>query len=106
MELNRLLIMSKKQHCEVEAIGITDSYKYSKYEFDKLLDDLKLLYPDSPVWNRTYTSLKAEWATHNLLYNLHLFRVSTKDVTLDYPQKFYMRILYYFFGAIAWIFIK
>lgn len=85
-------------------VHIVDSYKTSKYKFEHTLLVIKGLYPSCNVWQRTMLSLRREWATHNLLYALHLFRSRTKDVDLNFPCKY--EWLYNIVGAFAWIFIK
>ena len=83
-------------------IKIYDSYKVTN--LDLMLDELnklKELYPDHPTWNRSMHSLKLEWAAHNLLYALGYKKDKTKDVDLDYPQKWYMKIAYGILGNIA-----
>ena len=47
-----------------------------------------------------------EWAAHNMLYNLNIQRERTKDVDLDYPQKWYYKVGYGICGVVALIFIK
>ena len=85
-------------------IHIADSYKTVKREFERTLLVIKGLYPSCNVWQRTMPSLCREWATHNLLYALHLFRSRTEDVDINQPCKY--EWLYNIVGAIAWIFIK
>ena len=36
---------------------------------------------------RSSESLEAEWGVHNVLYRLGIFRSRTKDVGLNFPQK-------------------
>ena len=95
-------IISKKN------IHITDSYLISKNEFDselKKIEDLSIEETDVFKY-RTYKSLKKEWAVHNLCYNLHLFRLHTKDVDLNYPQISYELFLYNIFGGISLLLIS
>ena len=87
-------------------VHIVDSYTVPKAQFDRVLGHIQNVAPDCEVWKRSYTSLKLEWATHNFLYMLHMFRSHTKDVDLNYPQKWYITALYCICGAIGWIFIK
>lgn len=86
-------------------LHIEESYKISKSEFVPFFNDLRKKEPWSDVWNRTNGSMKREWASHNLLYNLHLFRSHTKDVDLNYPQKWYVSLAYNIFGFFALFFI-
>lgn len=88
-------------------INITDSYTYSKKSFKQILNEIKKYSTNCKVTiNRSINNLCREWATHNLLYNLHLFRSHTKDVDLNYPQKWYINLIYFIFGNISLIFIK
>lgn len=84
-------------------IHIGDSYKIKKKDFGAHLEEFK----ETDVYkNRSLCSLKLEWASHNFLYNLGLWRSHTKDVDLEWPQKWYWSAIYYILGPISWIFIK
>ena len=86
-------------------IKIYDSYKASIDQMREELDKLQELYPNHPVWNRTRISLKHEWAAHSLLYALDYKKDKTKDVDLEYPQKWYMKIVYSILGNLAFFVI-
>ena len=90
-------------------IQIIDSYLVSKKFFQRALENIKKEEEGagekpSQVWQRKMKSLRKEWATHNLCYALHIKRSSTKDVDLNYPQKW--EWAYNFVGTIALWFIK
>lgn len=87
-------------------IHIQDSYKYSKYIMRSTLQIYKDQFKEYDVFKRSITSMVLEWATHNMLYNLNIQRHRTKDVDIDFPQKWYYKIGYSIFGIIALIFIK
>ena len=87
-------------------LHIVDSYKVSKTKFEGELAKIKGLHPNSDVWKRSTKSLCKEWATHNLCYAMHLFRSHTKDVDLNYPQKWYEKLGYGIVGAVALLFIS
>lgn len=87
-------------------LHIEESYKVEKAKMEPFLNSAMVIHPWSEVWKRSVGSIKREWATHTLLYNLHLFRSHTKDVDINYPQKWYVKILYVFFGTISLWFIK
>ena len=88
-------------------IKICDSYKVSKKRFDAIIDHLHLNLPLHPiVKNRTRGSIKREWATHNLLYNLHICRTRTKDVDINYPLKTIELFTYNTIGYICLFLIK
>ena len=86
-------------------LTISNSYKISKKDFQKVLDYCKSENKDAKIFNRTDRSLKAEWAVHNFLYNINYKRNQTKDVDLDYPcdkPEWVYKIL----GSLVWLFIK
>ena len=89
------------------AIKIIDSWEVKKKEYSQVLDMIREKYPDHPVCkNRKDSSLKLEWASHNGLYKVGAFRSHTKDVDFEYPQKWYMKIIYALSGGFFWIFLK
>ena len=90
----------------MDCIHIENSYRIPKKDFGIVLLRKKVEFPDSGVWKRSQFSLFKEWATHNGLYALGLWRSHTKDVDLEYPQKWYLSILYGVCGCIFWPFIK
>ena len=88
-------------------IHIEESYDVSKKEFNLYIDTAMLINPSNLVTkNRSRFSLKMEWATHNFLYKIGLFKSHTADVDLNYPQKWYITALYCIAGMFSWIFIK
>jgi len=91
---------------EVDNICIPDSYRISKKDFDSVLDEIEEEKPSAVFKYRSRKSLKLEWATHNGLYNLGLWRSRTKDVDLEYPQSWYHKIIYWILGNLFWLFIK
>lgn len=87
-------------------IHILDSYLYRKETFKVVFSYLREYYPTCKVLlNRSNCSMSMEWAVHNLLYNIGIAKARTKDVDLDYPQKWYYKIIYTLLGPIAWLFI-
>ena len=87
-------------------LHIADSYKVPKREFKKTLEAIESSDPLYIVWVRSKTGMCLEWATHNALYALGIKRSSTKDVDLNYPQKWYEALGYGIVGTLVWIFIK
>lgn len=84
-----------------------------KYCFEYSIDEMKTYFKrlreisSHPVLlNRTDEDMIREWCAHKLLYKLGLFRKHTRDVDLEFPQKWYIRTLYYIFGSIAKIILK
>lgn len=90
-------------NCKVmdNRIKIYDSYGIPKAEMEKELLVLKSKYPSHCIWNRKMKSLKLEWAAHNLLYSMKYKVEKTKDVDLDYPQKWYYKFAYFILGNVA-----
>ena len=90
-------------------LQIKDSYLVSKHDFETELlwvKNDKEENADSLVWNRSIASMRREWATHNACYCLGLFRSHTKDVDLNYPQKWYEKIIYSIVGRLVMPFIR
>lgn len=91
-------------------LHIEDSYKVRKKEIrskliEILVEDIRNHDPDcSNVWNRSDFSLQMEWAVHNALYALGLWRSHTKDVDLNADCK--IEWLYKIVGCLVWVFIK
>lgn len=87
----------------MNALTIKESYKVSKKEFSNYF----YKYGNEPVIiARNWTVMKLEWATHNGLYALGLWREHTKDVDFEYPQNRWLTLCYIICGAIMWPFIK
>jgi hypothetical protein len=87
-------------------IQIKSSFAISKEEFERELAAIREMHPDSLVWNRSMDSLKHEWAAHNALHALGLFRKQTAHADLNWPQPWLIRLGYAIVGTIAWPFIK
>ena len=56
---------------------------------------------DTPFNHRSICSMLSEWKTHNNLYVLNIAPERTKSCDLNYPQKWYMSIIYFFGGLIV-----
>ena len=56
---------------------------------------------DTPFNHRSICSMLNEWKTHNNLYKLNIEPDRTKSTDLDYPQSWYMSVLYFFGGLIV-----
>ena len=79
-------------------IHIEDSYLINKRsDMQLVLDNIRANYSIEycEVLKRTDKSLIREWFSHNILYNLHLFRDHTKDVDLNYQQSKIVEIMYF-----------
>lgn len=55
---------------------------------------------DTPLDHRTNGSMRREWITHNNLYYAGYKQDRTGSVDLNYPQKWYVRVLY-FLGSLV-----
>lgn len=96
-------------------IHIIDSYGYTKAEMRDALNARRLdaLTPNyglpeekEVLANRSNFSLINEWCVHNLLYRLDIFKERCASVDLNYPQPWYIRVLYFCGGLVARIFIR
>lgn len=88
-------------------IHIEDSHKISKYEFKRILNEIRSTNPDNEVIkNRCNLSLINEWAVHNLLYYFNTEKSRTGSIDLDYPQKWYYSMIYNVIGPIAFLLIS
>ena len=87
-------------------IHLIDSCEVSKHRFDTELTKIKNLHPNCMVWSRSFRSLKLEWAVHNAAYGLGFQKERTKDCDLNYPQKWYVKIIYAVAGIVVWPFVK
>lgn len=80
-------------------IWIENGYEINrKRDMRTLLERTKTIYPECAVFNRSYFSLMCEWKAHNRLYKLGMWKSHTKDVDLEYPQKWYYKIIYFILG--------
>lgn len=88
-------------------IHIYDSWIYSKFGFQDRLELIEQEHPECQVfYYRSYWHMKMEWATHSFLYNLGYKPDETSNVDLNYPQKWYVKVLYALTGPLAWVFIR
>lgn len=85
-------------------VHIENSCNVKKKYFESTLTWIQEKHPDLGVWKRSIKSLKREWATHNFLYSIGLWKNRTKDVDLNYPNKWSW--LYNIVGSIVILFIK
>lgn len=87
--------------CNVSAnnVHIKESYKVtSKSEMKEILYAIQHNHPDCNTFKRSYSSLIAEWRTHNRLYRLGYKKQRTGDVDLNYPLKWYVELAYRILG--------
>lgn len=81
-------------------IKIIDSYMMSEAEFYSALDEIQSLYPEHIAFKRSRKSMYLEWRAHNLLYRFGIKKSKTADVDLEYPQPWYMKVIYWILGRI------
>jgi hypothetical protein len=88
-------------------IHLKSSFLVHKEAFERELRAIREQYPDCLVWkNRSLRSLKLEWAAHNALYALGIYKSRTAHTDLNWPQGWIFRIGYALIGKIVWPFIK
>ena len=87
-------------------IHLESSFRVRKEDFESELNAIRAQYPDSLVWNRSMGSLKREWAAHNALHAMGVFRNRTGHMDLNWPQPWFIRLGYALLGTVAWPFIK
>ena len=82
-------------------VHIEDSYTVNKRSVMRdVIKDLKNTFSVPVLINRSTCSMVFEWVGHNNLYKLHIARSHTKDVDLEYPQKWYMSLVWFLLGLI------
>ena len=86
------------------SLQISDSYLYSKRDMISSLNLIKECYPHSDIWQRSMSSLSAEWIIHNACYRMHILRSHTTDVDLNYPNR--IDLLYRLLAPFASLIIK
>lgn len=88
-------------------LRIMNSYAVPKILFREALEDIEAATKEDFFWvDRSMSSLRREWATHNLAYALGIKRERAKDVDLDTNQKWYTRLMYAIIGTLAIVVIK
>ncbi len=85
---NNITIYSSKDVKSITEMNIIINHILNKYSYKFNINNS----------NRTRFNILNEWRTHNLLYDLRLFRNHTKDVDLEYNQNNILIILYSIFS--------
>lgn len=83
-------------------IHLESSFLVPKEDFERELELMREQHPESEVWNRSMESLKREWAAHNALHALGVFRSRTAHMDLNWPQPWYVRMGYEVAGRVVW----
>jgi len=83
-------------------INIKDSYKINnrlvmRMILDVLRNEVK---EESPFDKRSIGGMVREWVAHNNLYKLGYKKDRTCNVDLNYPQKWYVPIIYWILSII------
>jgi hypothetical protein len=55
---------------------------------------------DFHILLRTNRNILEEWIVHNFFYDLHVLRLHTRTVDLEYPQRWYFRVAYHLVAGI------
>ena len=96
------------ESCEVfvsdNIIRIEKGYLVRGMAFGFVLNRIRESAPNEVTANRSNYSLSCEWAVHNALYKLGLFRSRTKDVDMEYPCR--KEWLYIILGSIIYPFVR
>lgn len=85
-----------KVHASENNTTIFDSpMVHSPSDMSSIIHYIKSEVPETYAINkRGVLGMVHEWRVHNLLYSFGIERNRTKDVDLDYPQKWYHKLLY------------
>lgn len=89
-----------------DRIKLIGSCLVPKSRFKLELDRIRNLHPTCPLWNRSESSIKREWAAHNWAYSLGINKGNTADADINFEQKWYVRLAYFIVGSIALLVIK
>lgn len=78
-------------------LKIYDSYLYRKKStMNEILDEIQKAHLESDIWKqRSRFGMICEWRVHNWFFNNFWYVQHTKDVDLEFPQKFYYKIAYF-----------
>ena len=88
-------------------IHLENSFRVRKDAFRRELKEMRERFPESQVWKkRSLKSLEREWAVHNALHALGIFKSRTAHTDLNWPQGWIFRVGYALLGPLVWPFIK
>ena len=80
-------------------VNIKNSFKVkSKKDMYEIIKRIKENNPSNRIVNLSNFLLVQEWASHNLCYQLGLYKGRTRDVDLDANKPWYIKIVYGIFG--------
>ena len=82
-------------------IKIINSYRINnKKEMKEILTEIFERDPYKDVRTRKIDESILEWKTHNILYNLHLFRTHTIDCDITENEQLHRMIIYQILGRL------
>ena len=85
-------------HIYSDRVKVINSYQVTnRQRIKEILYSFKLEHQDIK-FDRNISLLVKEWVVHNRLYKLNISRDRTKDVDLEYKQKWYLKVLYSILG--------
>lgn len=90
-------------------VHIENSFEVkSKTDMYYIIKHIKEKYPEHNINKLSDFILVQEWASHNLCYIFNIYRNRTKDVDLNYTNKWYLKIPYVCIGCFynLFLFIK
>ena len=79
-------------------LAIHESHQaHSKEEMKAVLVRIRRENADKnyAILNRTDSNIIHEWRAHNLFYDLHVLRLHTRTVDLEYPQRWWFKVAYW-----------
>lgn len=84
-------------------IHIECSYRVgSKKDMIDILEYIVTNYPTNKVVkNRSLKSMCNEWIVHNNFYKLGLWKSHTISVDINYPQEWYIKVIYWLLSRIV-----
>ena len=88
-------------------IHIVDSYLIRKRDFKEALRKIHSEHLEHRVLlERNWNHVCLEWACHNFLYSIRVLRSHTKDVDINTPLKWYVKVAYAVCGVLCWLFTR
>ena len=85
-------------------VHIPNSYRYCREEVEDFVKDAKQKHPSClPLQKRSTGSLLREWAAHKLAYLCNFKPERTASVDLNYPQRWWVKVLYFVVGGFGLI---
>ena len=87
-------------------LHIIDSYKIPGRDFYRVLKDISLQNKDAFFFKtRGKFGMCLEWVVQNFLYKINYQREATRDISFNYPQKWYLKISNPIITLFTWPFV-